>query len=298
MKLIYEEVKSKEEVLKAMTSLTQSEFEKLAIYFEEALHVKLPPKDPRKGGRPARLQTLEDQLFFILFYFKTYPLQEVLGYLFGMDQSQANEWIYKLTPVLREALKIADCIPTRKSQELLELLTEEAESQDVGIDGTERRINRPHEPTRQKTYYSGKKKAPTVKNDLVFGLEDRHIKHLSETCPGKVNDKKIADQEALAYPEGVHLYQDKGFQGYAPEGVIVHQPKKKPKGGDLTDEEHEQNRLISRVRVAAEHIIAGVKRVRIVKDVFRNQTLHYEDLVMEVACGLHNFRTDYRLTAY
>ena len=87
-----------------------------------------------------------------------------------MDQSQANEWIYKLTPVLREALKRADCIPTRKSQELLELLTEETESQDLGIDGTERRINRPHEVVRQKTYYSGKKKAPTVKNDLVMGL--------------------------------------------------------------------------------------------------------------------------------
>jgi hypothetical protein len=151
-------VKHKEEVLKAMTSLTRLEFEQLMIYFEAALHAKLPPRDPRKGGRPPRLQTPEDQLFFILFYFKTYPLQEVLGYLFGMDQSQANEWIYKLTPVLHGALKKADCIPTRKSQELLELLTQEAESQDVGIDGTERRINRPHEAARQKTYYSGKKK--------------------------------------------------------------------------------------------------------------------------------------------
>ena len=298
MKLIYDEVKTKEEVLKAMTSLTGLEFDELTIYFKEALHVKLPPKDPRKGGRPPRLQTIEDQLFFILFYFKTYPLQEVLGYLFGMDQSQANEWIYKLTPVLHEALKRADCIPTRKSQELLELLTQEAESQDLGIDGTERRIHRPHEADRQKTYYSGKKKAPTVKNDLLMGLEDRHIKHLSETQPGKVSDIKIAVQEALVYPKDTHLYQDKGFQGYAPPGVIVHQPKKKPRGGELTDEETEHNRLISRVRIAAEHIIAGVKRVRIVKDVFRNQTLHYEDLVMEVACGLHNFRTDYRLVAY
>jgi len=130
-----------------------------------------------------------------------------------------------------------------------------------------------------------------VKNDLVAGLKDEQIKHLIETQPGRVSDKKIADQEALVYPKGTPLYQDKGFQGYAPEGAIVHQPKKKPQGGDLTDEEMEHNRLISRVRIAAEHVIAGVKRVRIVKDVFRNQKLHYEDLVMEVACGLHNFRT-------
>lgn len=158
MKLTYEEVKSKEEVLKAMTSLTQSEFEELVIYFEEALRAKLPPKDPHKGGRPPRLQTMEDQLFFILFYFKTYPLQEVLGFLFGMDQSQANEWIYKLTPILHEALKSVDCIPSRKSQDLLELLKEEEELQELGIDGTERRIDRPHDSVRQRTYYSGKKK--------------------------------------------------------------------------------------------------------------------------------------------
>jgi hypothetical protein len=158
MKLTYDEVKIKEEVRKSMTSLTRLEFEELMIYFKEALHFKLPPRDPRKGGRPPRLQTPEDQLFFILFYFKTYPLQEVLGYLFGMDQSQANEWIDKLTPVLYDALKRADCLPTRKSQELLALLLEETESQDIGIDGTERRINRPDEPARQQTYYSGKKK--------------------------------------------------------------------------------------------------------------------------------------------
>jgi hypothetical protein len=52
-----------------------------------------------------------------------------------------------------------------------------------------------------------------VKNDLITGLEDRQIKHLSETPPGKVSDKKGADQEALAYPKGTPLYQDKGFQG-------------------------------------------------------------------------------------
>ena len=43
MKLIYDEVKNKEKVLKAMTSLTRLEFEKLTIYFKEALHFKLPP---------------------------------------------------------------------------------------------------------------------------------------------------------------------------------------------------------------------------------------------------------------
>ena len=47
------------------------------------------------------------------------------------------------------------------------------------------------------------------------------------------------------------------------------------------------NRLISSVRVVIEHVIAGVKRCRIVKDVLRLTKEGGSDLVMEIACGLH-----------
>ena len=70
---------------------------------------------------------------------------------------------------------------------------------------------------------------------------------------GKKHDKKIADEVAIAYPEGTRLQQDTGFQGFAPEGVIILQPKKKPRGGELTVEEKEANRELSRVRVIIEH---------------------------------------------
>ena len=113
-----------------------------------------------------------------------------------------------------------------------------------------------------------------------------------------MNDKKLADQAQLSYPQGTELYQDKGLQGYQPIGVNVFQPKKKPKGGELTDEDKEQNRAISSVRIVVEHVIAGVKRLHIVSDVFRNQKREFEDLVIEVACGLHNFRTNHRLLEY
>ena len=81
-------------------------------------------------------------------------------------------------------------------------------------------------------------------------------------------------------------------------GVEIHQPKKKPRGGELTNEEKEQNRLIASIRIVVEHIISGIKRCRIVKEVYRNTKLGYADLVMELACGLHNFRSDCRLFAY
>ena len=43
-----------------------------------------------------------------------------------------------------------------------------------------------------------------------------------------------------------------------------------------------------------EHALAGVKRSRIVKDILRNTKEGWSDLVMVVACGLHNLRVRYR----
>lgn len=54
------------------------------------------------------------------------------------------------------------------------------------------------------------------------------------------------------------------------------------------------NRIFSSARVMVEHVIAGVKRCRIVKDVLRLTKEGISDLVMEVACGLHNLRVSCR----
>jgi hypothetical protein len=54
------------------------------------------------------------------------------------------------------------------------------------------------------------------------------------------------------------------------------------------------NQLLSGVRIVVEHILSGVKRCRIVKDEFRNTKAGFIDLVMEVACGLHNLRMEFR----
>ena len=120
------------------------------------------------------------------------------------------------------------------------------------------------------------------------------MNYLSHTYEGKRHDKKIADEENPTYPEAIGVDQDTGFQGYAPNGVQTFQPQKKPKGKELTPAQKEHNRLSSRSRVVIEHIIAGIKRCRIVTDIFRNTKEKYDDLVMEIACGLHNFRVHCR----
>jgi hypothetical protein len=54
------------------------------------------------------------------------------------------------------------------------------------------------------------------------------------------------------------------------------------------------NSILSGTRITVENTIAGVKRCRIVKDVFRNTKEGFSDLVMEVACALHNLRIECR----
>ena len=66
--------------------------------------------------------------------------------------------------------------------------------------------------------------------------------------------------------------------------------QKKPRGRDLAAEDVFLNRIIAGFRIQVEHVIAGVKRCRILKDTFRNRQAGFSDLAMEVACGLHNLR--------
>ena len=54
------------------------------------------------------------------------------------------------------------------------------------------------------------------------------------------------------------------------------------------------NRVCSSVRIVVEHVIAGIKRCRIVKDVLRLTKPGISDRVMEIACGLHNLRVSCR----
>ncbi|MCB0171381.1 MAG: hypothetical protein KDJ97_12590, partial [Anaerolineae bacterium] len=47
-------------------------------------------------------------------------------------------------------------------------------------------------------------------------------------------------------------------------------------------------------QVTVENIICGIKRCRILKDTFRNHLPGFDDLVIEIAFGLHNLRVRYR----
>jgi DDE superfamily endonuclease len=117
---------------------------------------------------------------------------------------------------------------------------------------------------------------------------------LSPTVAGQTPDKKAADAAQMVYPPNATLGKDTGFQGYEPAGVLAQQPPKKPRGQELSVEDKFFNSLISSTRVVVENVLAGVKRCRIVKDVLRLTAEGMSDLVMEIACGLHNLRVSCR----
>ena len=297
--ITYQNIQGKPRVLRSLTGLTPHEFEILLESFEQAWTEFIKSNFQNKArvraygaGRRAHLGTIADKLLFILVYFRIYPTQAVQGFLFGLSQAQANEWVHRLSDLLNEALGTEQELPERQPWKLEEILRQ-CPSLEFMIDGTERPINRPKDKEDRKTYYSGKKKAHTVKNNIINERGGK-IVYLSETYEGKKHDKKIADEEEYHFPKGSTLWQDTGFQGYAPKGVKLKQPKKKPKGQEFPPGQKEKNRDISKVRVEVEHHIGGVKRCQIVVQKFRNRKPYYVDDVMETACGLHNFRRTHR----
>lgn len=301
----YRQLKGRPSLFKCFTGLNAKAFKELLPAFRQAYEADLDRRDaerdkPRQrkrgGGRKGALPNIEDKLVFILFYFRFYPVQMLQGYLFGMGQPQANEWVHRLTPILNQALGYEKQLPARQTSDIEQVLAG-CPGLEFIIDGTERPIRRPKDNDRQRHHYSGKKKRHTVKNNVISDKRTRKIKVLSPTVAGKKHDKKLADEQAIPFPPGSKLWKDTGYQGYEPDDVHTFQPRKKPKGGELTLEDKERNATIASQRIGVEHSIGGVKVFRIVHDVFRNMREGFDDLVMETACGLHNLRVDHPMTA-
>jgi hypothetical protein len=305
--LKYQELSSYPRKFLAMTGYTVKEFEALLPHFraEFEKHVAVYRLDGKKRTKRryseyknSPLPTVADKLLFILIYLKQNSLQEAHATLFRIHQPDANKWIHLLHSLLNRALAALGELPAREAAELEQKFTpgppDEAKPLSLFFhDGTERPMVRPKDKTLQKLYYSGKKKHHNLKN-IVLSHACCKVMFLSRTCEGKKHDKKAAEQAGYQLPAGSTLYQDTGFQGFTLVGVMIIQPKKKPRGQELTEEEKENNRAISKIRIRIEHVIGGVKRYRIVKDKIRNWKENFRDKVMETCCGLHNFRLNFR----
>jgi hypothetical protein len=237
--LSYAMLKDKPKEFLAATGLQVNEFEQLLPEFLRKLTEKQPPegqttqrksRQRRKGAGPKeRLKMAEDKLLFILVYQKTYPIQTMLGLQFGLSQPRANYWIHFLLPILQEVLAEMGLTPARDPQAVADHPLVNETAPNLLIDGTERRRQRPKDPQQQTAHYSGKKKAHTDKNLLLANEHTHKVVYLSPTVGGQQHDKKLADEQAIAYPTAATLGKDTGFQGYEPPGVCTCQPQKNRK---------------------------------------------------------------------
>jgi hypothetical protein len=233
--LTYEELKKNVRKFVSLTSLTPEEFDFLLPAFEQAYQRAFPVSKTRTGqkrerkaggGRKGALGSIEEKLLFALVYQKSYPVQSIMGELFGIGQSQANEWIHTLLPVLKQALDDLGYEPERDPKKFKRSEQGQKDAVDSIIDGTERRRQRPKEAKKQALHYSGKKKIHSDKNVVIATVKKKRVSFLSQTYPGKTHDKKVADTENIVYPKHITLHKDTGFQGYEPKVHKTYQPKK------------------------------------------------------------------------
>jgi len=284
--------------MKAATSLTPNEFVAVRALFCEAWFsyetcrkVTLNGNERLRkygGGRRSKLKTIDDKLFFILFWFKVYPTLDIMARIFGISQPQAHYWTRRLTPVLELVMKKKCVLPARQLTTMAEVMKIVPDIAFI-VDGTERPICRPTSGMKKKACYSGRKKRYAEKN--IIAVQNRKVVLLGKTYPGSYHDKKCIDLAKWKFDGNSTILADSGFEGYKCGGVVITH-KKKRKG--FTKLDRRNNRKLSKKRIVVEHVIAGIKRSRIASDILRIRTPKLSDKLMLIACGLHNFRTQFR----
>lgn len=150
--LSYVELKKNVRKFVSLTSLTPEEFEYLLPAYEQAYRQAFPDSKTKTGqkrerksgaGRKGVLASIEQKLLFALVYQKSYPVQSIMGELFGISQSQANEWIHTLLPILKQALDDLGYEPERDPKKFKKSEQGQKDAMESIIDGTERRRQRP-----------------------------------------------------------------------------------------------------------------------------------------------------------
>jgi hypothetical protein len=272
-----------------------------------------PDRQRAVGGGRDFDQPVVIRVVLVLTYLRLHIPQETVALLFGATQTDVSRELRRLLPLIRQVLpapevwEVVEEGETLTEADLLEL-AQLADGRAL-VDATEQQVYRSQDNEERKAHYSGKKKAFTLKTQVVTDGE-HHIKAISEAVPGATHDKKLSDEVKTVerLPDGCETDADKGYQGLAQQVTLVtvrntetgeeqqvprltvNTPFKKPQGQELTDEQKAFNRQLGAIRVRVEHCIGWVKNWAIIATRFRCAHSIYT-LVMQVVCGLVNWQT-------
>lgn len=217
-------------VVRSLTGLDASDFASLFADFEaahvlrrhETHHETHPHRQRAVGaGRPASC-SLQTQLLMTLMWLRVYPTFALLGFFFGLAESNAWRTIQEVLLTLEGLSQFAFERPVKERKVLRTVAAVMDAFADVAlvIDAKEQRIGRPKsdkDNNAQKPYYSGKKKAHTLKSQVAV-CPDGTIGALSKSVPGGANhdltllgESKLLDN--LETTEASMM--DKGYDGIA-----------------------------------------------------------------------------------
>lgn len=104
------------------------------------------------------LPSEKELLFFTLFSLKAGLTYDLLGFVSGMDASNAKRNQQLGLQVLENALSQAECLPRRTFKDAQDFAQYLQNETTVIIDGLEQRMQRPDDHEVQRDFYSGKKR--------------------------------------------------------------------------------------------------------------------------------------------
>jgi DDE superfamily endonuclease len=290
---------------RSLTGMTPDEFDNLLTAFRAAQgRRQRRSRTTRRGqprqraagaGHPHRHDD-RHRLLMALVWLRVYPTYELLGFFFGLHKRNAQLNVRAVLATLDTLDNFPFDRPGRDRKKLRsadEVMATFPEVR-VIIDSKEQRVNRPTGYDAQKPYYSGKKKAHTVKTQVVVDPRGR-IEAIGDSVPGGANHDLTllcgsGILEQLAVGEAAMV--DKGYVGvrnYYPDVAVVI-PFKASRGHPLTGEQEAYNREVARCRIVVEHTIAQLNRFTVLRQVFRGQQRGRHGQVVRVAAKLVNRR--------
>jgi hypothetical protein len=288
-------------VFRSMTGLTVAAFDQLlpelraAFAADHRRRLDRPDRQRAIGGGDDFDLGVDDQFLLTIVWLRHYPTQECLGYLFGVSDSTALRAIRRCLPLLeqsgRDSMRLPD--PGKGRRRDLPTLLQETPALAVIVDTFEQRTHRPQR--RQRAYYSGKKKAHTLKTQVAVD-EDGHIVDVAESRPGRWADLKVLRRSGLVgklIRAGVGALGDLaylGLDGLSPK-LRGATPRRKPRGRERPPEDRRYNRAFARRRIKVEHGIGRLRRFQALSAVNRHGRQGHAARVRAVA-GLVNRMLD------
>lgn len=154
-------------------------------------------------------------------YYKLYVTQELLGIIVDLDQSNISRLISKMAPIIEKVAdpELASYLDASQNTykrigNWEDFIKQFPDLNDVSTDATEHKVYRSVNHEQQKKYFSGKKKQHSAKTQISVSSRGRII-HVSQTYPGSIHDKRVADEEQIGgkFPEETRHTLDSGYQG-------------------------------------------------------------------------------------